>query len=73
MGCACRSVRLAQAAGVMGIILSCLAITPPLVSFFMEDELSLVQPVINFIQELLEKEHKKRVITKSTLEIHKQL
>jgi len=68
MGCACRSVRLAQAAGVMGILLSCLVITPPLLSLVLEDDLALVQPVIHFIQELLEQEHKKEVITKSTLE-----
>jgi len=67
MGCACRSVRLAQVAGVMGILLSCLVITPPLLSFVLEDDLALVQPVIQFMQELLENEHKKEVITRSTL------
>jgi len=52
----------------MGIILSCLAIAPPLVSYFVPHEFSLVQPVLKVMQDMLEKEYKKEVITKSTLE-----
>ena len=68
MGCACRTVRMAQAAGVIGILFSSLAMAPPVVSYFVDPEWSFVQPALDFLQESLEKEYRKDVIKKSTLE-----
>ena len=68
MGCGCRAVRLAQVAGVMGLVLSVLAIAPPVVSYYTDHEWSVVQPGIQLLQDLLENEYQKEIITKSTLE-----
>jgi len=64
----CGALRLSQVAGVLGLVVSCLAIAPPLVSYFLDSEMSLVQPVLKLMQEMLDSEHRKEVITKSTLE-----
>ena len=64
----CRAVWLSQAAGVLGLVLSCLAMAPPLVSYTLDQEWSVVHPVLKLCKEMLEKEHQKEVITKSTLE-----
>ena len=68
MGCGCGAVRLAQVAGVMGLVLSVLAIAPPVVTYYADHELSVVQPGIQLLQDLLENEYQKEIITKSTLE-----
>ena len=64
----CRAVRLSQVAGVLGLVLSCLAMAPPLVSYALHQEWSVLHPVLTLGKEMLEKEHQKEVITKSTLE-----
>ena len=68
MGCGCGAVRLAQVAGVMGLVFSVLAIAPPVVSYYVDQEWSVVQPAIQLLQDLLENEYDKEIITKSTLE-----
>ena len=64
----CRAVRLSQAAGVVGLVLSCLAIAPPLVSYALDQKWSFIQPVLKLCKDMLEKERQKAVITKSTHE-----
>lgn len=68
MGCKCGSVQLSQAVAVLGLVLSGLAIAPPLVSHYVTKEWSVVQPSLIFLQDLLEKEYQKQTITKTTLE-----
>ena len=64
----CRAVRLSQAAAALGLVLSCLAMAPPLMSYTLGQEWSVVQPALRLCKDMLEKEHKKEIITKSTLE-----
>ena len=64
----CSAVRLSQAAGVVGLVLSCLAMAPPLVSYALDQEWSFIQPVLKLCKDMLEKERQKAVITKSTHE-----
>ena len=68
MGCKCRAVLLSQAVGLMCLILSSLAIAPPLMSYYVDHDWSVVQPALNMMMEMLEKEYQKQAITKSTLE-----
>ena len=68
MGCGCQAVRLAQVAGVMGLVLSVLAIAPPIVTYSLDHYFSFVQSGIQLLQDLLENEYQKEIITKSTLE-----
>jgi len=68
MGCKCHCIQLSQAVGLLGLVLSSLAIAPPLVSYYVDQEWSIVQPTLEFFQEMLEKEYKNQAITKSTLE-----
>jgi hypothetical protein len=64
----CRADQLSQVAGVLGLVLSCLDMAPPLVSYALHQEWSVLHPVLTLGKEMLEKEHQKEVITKSTLE-----
>ena len=73
MGCACQAVRMAQAAGIIGILFSSLALAPPIVSYFVDPEGLFVQPAVDFLLDMLEKEYRKDAIKKSTLESLKSL
>merc|ERR1719244_2015704 len=59
---------MAQAAGVIGNLFSSLAMAPTVVSYFVDPEWSFVQPSLDFLQASLEKEYRKDVINKSTLQ-----
>ena len=50
----------------MGLLLSGLAIAPPLISYYMDQEWSMVQPAIKLTKKLLEREYKKKIIKKLT-------
>ena len=68
MVCSGYSMCLARAVGVVGLLFSCLTLAPHIVSYYVDLEWSVVQPAAKLMQEMLENEHQKQVISKLTLE-----
>ena len=62
------SMCLARAVGVVGLLFSCLTLAPHIVSYYVDLEWSVVQPAVKLMQEMLENEHQKQLISKLILE-----